>query len=430
MSLAVLGKGRFYGWISLAGAALVFFFMYGVLTYSFGVFLPFVCKEFGWSRGAVSGAYSMLMVVMGLSSPFTGMFIAKYGPRRSIMIGTLLGVLGLLLLYFHSHLWQLYVGYGALIGVGAGFGGYIATTTIANNWFERRRSLALSILSTAGGIGGLVLIPIIMKLIRNVGWRSTYLILSAIVLIFAVIIPGLLIRNKPEDLGQIPDGVAASKPAESGSAGPRRKLYRTPVDFTLGEALRTRAIWLFTGFVVAYFFAMSILIAHQVAFLLDAGIAAGMAATAMGLLAGVGSVGRLGMGFLGLKYDIQPLAIGTAVVMLIGMILVLLTKSLAMVFVYNVVLGIGAGSSLVAQMTMLPTYFGRTNYSKIIGVFALFGLLGNMGAPIAGALRDATGSYRLPFIIAVLVLIASLVCIILAKPPIHPSLKAGQPLKS
>jgi MFS family permease len=426
MTFGILSKGRFYGWMVLIWTALAYFVMGSVFMYSFALFLPFLCKEFAWSRGAASGASGVFMAVSGLSAPFVGMFIAKYGARRAMVTGNLLGILGLVMLAFHSHLWQLYAGYGVLIGFGMGLGGLLTITTIANNWFERKRSLALGIIMASGGIGGFVLVPLLMGFIVHLGWRFTYGIMAALTLVFAVIIPGLFLRNKPEDLGQAPDGGGPSKPAEAGAAAPRRELYRTPVDFTAGETLRTPTFWLLVGAAITQVYVMTGLMAHQVAFLVDAGLAASVAATAMGVLAGMSTVGRLGIGFLGLRYDIRPLAIGSFILYGIAVALALVTRSTIMAFVYSSLVGIGFGACLVAIMHLYPVYFGKTHYPKIMGFALPFNtIIGSVGAPMFGYLRDVSGTYTLPFQIAVLAVIASVVFLVLARPPVHPSLKEG-----
>jgi MFS family permease len=240
-----------------------------------------------------------------------------------------------------------------------------------------------------------------------------------------IILPGLIIRNKPEDLGQIRDGAAVPDPEKTVSAEPTQRLYITSVDFTLSEAIRTLSLWLILSAETLQLFAMSMLVTHQVAFLVDMGITAGMAATALGLLPGTSTIGRLGIGFLGLRYNMRPLAIGSFVVMTIGMALVLLTKSLPMVFAYVTIFGIGFGAFIVAITGLFSVYFGLTSYPKIVGFISPFAIIGSAGAPLAGVIYDATGSYSLPFSIAVLALLVGLACIIFARPPRHPTLVSG-----
>ena len=431
MSSEIQVKSGFYGWVTLSAAALVYFLMCGVMLYSFGAFLPFICTEFGWGRGAVSGAYTVMMLAGGLAGPLAGMFITRYGSRAAIVLGNLLATSGLLLLAFHTQIWQLYVAYGALIGLGIGFGGFIATTTIANNWFNRKRSLALSVVITCGGLGGLILIPGIMAVIQHVGWRGGYGVMCVVSLVFMVTIPGLVIRNKPEDLGQVQDGEDQWKkisPENSNDTPRSLELYTTPVDFTLSQAIRTPSLWLILAAVTIQLFAMGMLATHQVAFLVDMGISAGVAAAALGLLPGASTIGRLAIGVMGLKYNMRPLAIGAFAVMTAGMGLALLTRSLGMAFLYVTVFGIGFGAFVVANTALFSVYFGQTHYPKIIGFNSLFAVTGSFGAPLAGALYDQTGSYLVPFSIAFAALLAGLICTMLAHPPRHPSLaveKAG-----
>ena len=141
----------------------------------------------------------------------------------------------------------------------------------------------------------------------------------------------------------------------------------------------------------------------------------------------MGTVGRLGVGFLGLKYDIKALAIGTMVFIAIGMIITLFTKTFAIAVLYSCIVGIGYGGIMVAIMNILPNYFGSKNYPKILGfATAFFIVIGGLSTPIAGIIRDKTGSYMLYFHIGIILVIISIVLLILAKPPIHPSLKEGQ----
>ena len=135
----------FYGWIALGGAALVFFSSSGAFYYSYGVFLPTICNTFGWSRTLVGGALTVALLAFGLPSPLIGASITRFGPRANIVFGNLLSVLGLAGMSIATEAWQLYLFYGILGGLGAGFGLYMASTAVVNNWFIRKRSVAMEI---------------------------------------------------------------------------------------------------------------------------------------------------------------------------------------------------------------------------------------------------------------------------------------------
>ncbi|MBN1567209.1 MAG: MFS transporter [Acidobacteria bacterium] len=422
MTDATVKPATFYGWKVLSVTAVMYFAMTGLLLYSFPVFLPFLCDAFGWSRAAVSWANSLAMVVAGIASPLAGLCIAKYGARLVIVIGAILSILCFVFVSFHTRLWELYFAYGALLGTGCCFCGMIAMTTIANNWFVKRRSLALSILLTAGGLGGLVMVSFIMALINRFGWRHAYLVIAGFVLVLLVILPALLVKNKPEDVGQIPDGVYnQDKKAAEPSA---RILYTTPVDFTAAEAVRTPAFWFLTIFGTCYLVGLQGFMLHQVAFLRDIKVSDAMAAAAYSTFVGISAVGRLGLGFLGLKYSIRHLAVIATILMISGLTLFLWADTLPMVFICNCMVGIGMGATYVAFMSILPLYFGKTHYPKIIGYSMPFlTIIGALGSPATGWIRDVTGSYMLAWKLAILVLIIGLISILLARAPIHPSLK-------
>jgi OFA family oxalate/formate antiporter-like MFS transporter len=425
MTIASEEQKPFYGWKALAVVSSMYFVMSGALLYSFPIFLPFLCDAFDWSREFVSWAQTTAMIVIGLTGPFAGIFIAQYGPRRAIVVGNTLSASCFILMGFLSGPWQLFFAYGVLFGLGGSLGGMLPITTIANNWFVRKRSLALSFVFTAGGIGALVLVNLTMKMINHLGWRSTYLMIGAITILLLVIMPGLLVRNKPEDLGQVPDGIDGQDKKVTEARA--KNIHSTPVDFTAKEAMRTPALWLLMVFAAAHMFGLQGMLQHQVAFLMDIGLSSSAAAFAMSLFGGVSIVGRLGIGFLGLKYHIRPLAIVTMLLLIAGMSIAVFTETMSMVFVYTTLLGIGMGSSLVAVMNLYPVYFGKTHYPKIFGYMRPFiTIISSLGSPLAGRIRDITGSYTLAWEISVGVLIIGLVLLILATPPIHPTLRNAE----
>jgi len=429
MPVSITSDKDFYGWINLAVCA-VLGIIAGFYIISFGYFLPFLIKDFGWHRGTVSYAATINLIALGISGPIAGVFIGRFGARRAIVLGNFLAGAGFLLLYLHSQLWQLFLGWGLLVGTGAGFGGMLATTTIVNNWFVRKRHLALSVFLAAGGAGGVIMGPAMMRVIEKFGWRTTTMVIALLVLVFAIILPSLLIRNKPQDLGQIPDGPAHSISVAAGHAMPPKAGYKTPVEFTAGEAMRTRCLWLLIAYFCMNMLAMQALMTHQVAYLFDIGISATLAAAALSVMSGVMAFGQLSVGYFGSKYSVLSIAIGGEVFKIAGMLLLLFAKTLPFVFLYMVVLGFGFGLAMAATMNMFPNYFGASHYPKIMGFVRLFWTFaGGLGAPIAGFIRESAGSYIPAFQAAIAIIAAGLCCLIFTKPPAHPSLKGAAPAR-
>lgn len=426
MGLRLKRADGFYGWVNLA---VMFFFniVFMMMMLSFALFLPSWVEEFSWNRGDMSLAQSVASILTGLAAPMVGIFIMKKGVKLVMILGNLFCVAGLILVSYQQHIWQLFLGYGVLIGLGMSLGGMLAMMTVINNWFIIKRPLALSVSMASMGFGGVVFNPLLMMMIDSIGWRNTYLAIAAAAFLFCVILPALLLVNKPEDLGQVPDGPGSLKAqkTEVKTAVPKN-LYKTPVDFTAKEALRTRTMWLLIGYVVVQFSVMYIILTHQITFLIDMGIPDAMAAFAGGIFGFIMGFSQLGVGFLGLKFKMHFLAVASTVFSIIGFIIIMFAHSMGVVILCNVFMGIGFGVQSIALGNLIPDYFGRTEFPKMMGYTMPFTtFFSAVGAPVAGYIRDATGSYILAFQLAVAALIVGFIFIYFAKPPIHPSLRAS-----
>jgi cyanate permease len=300
--------------------------------------------------------------------------------------------------------------------------------TVTNNWFVMKRTLAMSISMASMGFSGVILSPTMMWLIDTVGWRKTYLILAAMVLLFCVIVPGLFLKNKPEDLGQVPDGPASAIPAETKLNSPAYKnLYKTPVDFTAKEAFRTRALWLLVVYGALQMLVGMAAMTHIVAFQTDIGFSRVTAGFVGSIYSAVMAISQLGIGFLGLRLKMHSLAVYAMFLGVIGFSMLLFANSLSMMLVYAVIFGVSSGIQFIAFGNLFPDYFGRTEFPKIMGYTMPFNtFISSLGAPIVGYIRDITGSYLPAFRLLLFLLLVSLICIVIAKPPVHPSLKENK----
>ena len=424
MALKVLRKDGFYGWVNLA---VMFFFNIVVMFMmtAFTLFLPSWVKQFDWSRASISGAQTVSIILAGLTAPMVAIFIMKRGPKRAIVLGNIINVVGLAMLSFQESLWQLYLGNGVIIGLGMSIGGILASSTVINNWFVLKRPAALSISMAAMGYSGVIANPVILGLNDSVGWRKTYLILAAAALILCVIVPALLLKNKPEDLGQVPDGPMVVKSDKAKTIDSLYKnLDKTTVDFTAREALHTRAIWFLVAYITILFFVMTGMMTHQLAFLYDLGISSAKAAIALSVLAAVMGTSQLGVGLLGLRFKMHSIAVGSIVLTIIGFSVLLFARSLTHFLVFCVLYGMGIGIQAVASGNLIPDYYGRTNFPKIMGYTSpVTTFVSSLGPPLAGYLRDVSDSYIPAFRILLVLLVISFICILFAKRPVHHSLK-------
>ncbi|OGO44368.1 MAG: hypothetical protein A2Z05_07845 [Chloroflexi bacterium RBG_16_60_22] len=390
----------FYGWFALAGGMLIIFTVGGTFVNSFGVFLPVVSAELGWGRATLATALSLGIVAFGLPSPLWGVLVSRLGPRFAIILGNMVAALALAALSQVQQVWQVYILY-IIIGLGAGFGGYIACATIANNWFIRRRSLAMGIFIACGGLGGLVFPPLSTALIAAIGWRMSWLVLSGIILGAGVLLGGVvLVRNRPEDMGQVPDGVTGGQSTAADAAAYLEATGKKKTGGRMSQVLKEPAAWLIGAFTSANAFAQGTMSTHQVAYLQDIGFNPMTAATTVSLVAAMMVIGSIAFGGLALRYNVKYLAVIGFVSELVAITVLLTTRELGLIYIYAVFMGIGNGALTAALPTFVGVYFGRERYAQALGVIFPFQVVSQAAAAfIAGAIYDATSSYQWAFIV-------------------------------
>ena len=410
----------FYGWFVLAGAMLVFFTSSGTFFFSYGVFLPVMSDYLSWSRAAVGAGLSLGLLTFGLTSPLIGASIAKFGPRKNIIFGNSLAALGMFGMSQCSELWHLYFFFGVLVGLGAGFGMYLAGTTLVNNWFIDKRSLSMGFLFGVNGLAGFVFPPLAAWLIASVGWQNTWIVFGGMNLTFAVLIGGLvLIKNMPEDLGQVP----YRKIVETGSSSRVEDLIKSNSDakstyWHIRQAIREPALWLIMLIGATNYYAFGTMTAHQIAYLKDIGFSVIIAALLYSLVSGMGIIGRLGFGALALRINMRKLIITSFVLQICAFIILLTTRNPILIYLYAVLFGISGGAIVVAFPTIVGEYFGRTSYAQIMGFALTVGIVGeSIGPVVAGIIYDTTTAYTLAFMLVTAVSLLGLTCAIFLRRP-------------
>jgi len=385
------------------------------------VFLPYIDETFPWNRAALSGPFSLFIVLMGLLGPLVGASVTRFGAKKNIIFGNLVIVLGLAGMSLIKDIWQVYLFYGVLIGGGFAFGMFLPLTTIANDWFVKRRSLAMSLLLTSGAIGGFTFPPLVTWLISSSSWQSAWLYLAIMHLVVAVGVAGMLIKNKPEDIGQAPDGEVAQDVQEVEPSQPApSRIHQTPLDWKAREALSTRAFWMILVFAVANEFLLNMLSAHQVSYLRHLEFSPMVAAGTLSLFVGLSIVGRLGVGVLGNRFEGRHMAAACLGMFIIGIIILMNVKTLPSIYLYVYALLSGAsyGGLLVVGPAMFGAYYGQAHYAQILGWhMPLVTLLGAAGPLLAGLIYESAGSYIPAFVVALALLGAGLGCALLAQPP-------------
>src|SRR3989454_6674688 len=232
----------FYGWVIVAVAFVTMGVGVNART-AFSLLFPPILDEFGWERGVTAGAFSFGFLVSAVLSPSLGRLMDRRGPRVVIELGVGLMAAGLLLAPLVREPWHLYATLGVLVGGGSVCLGYTGHALFLPNWFVRRRGLAIGIAFSGVGVGAIIILPWLQRLIAGAGWRTACLAMAALVV--ATLAPlNLLTRRRPEDVGLLPDGDVAPTDTTRG-----RHLSNVvdddwaSVDWTLARAMRTGRFW-------------------------------------------------------------------------------------------------------------------------------------------------------------------------------------------
>jgi len=379
------------GWPVLLATFVTLGLAYG-FWYSYAVFLVAFLGEFGWSRSVVAGAFSVLVVVHGLSGPLLGWLVERFGPRAVIAGGGAVLVAALLAGAHIEAVWHLYAVFGVLAALGISAAGWVPSVVLVRGWFPSRVGSALGIASAGIGVGIFALVPVAQLLIDAVGWRWALRGLAVLMAVWIVPATLLLVRD-----ARATAPAAAGRPREAES--PPSRPY-----WTLRAAVRTWRFWA-TG---AVFFAGStatqMLMVHQVAYLVDHGVPALVGATVVGVV-GIGSIaGKAGWGALSDRIGREPTyTLAFACVTASVALLALAGARPQSLLPYGYALLIGVGYAVTAPLTpaIASDLFGGPRFARIFGTLHLTNSLGGaLGAWVAGWIFDATGSYALALPIA------------------------------
>jgi MFS family permease len=379
-------RGFFYGWWVVLACAVGLFWGVPVTVFSFTVFLKPLMQEFHAGRAAVSLGYTLHLVVGALSNPLAGWLIGRYGARKVILPAA--AIFGTLLLFttaFSASLWHLYIFYAALGFVIPGLGP-LPYGCVVSHWFDRRRGLALGLMMVGIGSGAMIMPSFAQELVARFGWRAAYVILGGAVLLISIPVAAAFIKEKPQDLGLLPDGA----PPKSSTTG----LEAAARGLSAHEAWRTGTFWV----MVCAFFLVSASVqgclVHTTTMLSDRGISAQRAALGSSLAGSSVLIGRVFTGYLLDRLFAPRVAAAFFGAAALGIGLLWLgTTPVAFAGAFLVGLGLGAEVDIIAYLT--SRYFGLRAFGEIYSwAFAAFALAGALGPFIMGASFDRTGSYR------------------------------------
>ncbi len=405
----VRGLFAFWGWRVAVAGALSQMLIAGSVQHAYTHYSVLLREEFGWSATVIALGFSMNRLEAGLLGPLQGWMVDRFGPRVVMRIGAVVLWVGLLAFSTLQNAAQFFAFY-LIISIGASLAGFLTVITAVVGWFERRRSAALAVAQAGFPLGGLV-VPVVVLSLTEFGWRASAFGTAWIVLVAGLVLSHFL-HADPAAVGQEVDGgQPPPDPVEPGddhdddteTADQRRRrshdLGGPERDFTLAEAVRTRAFWmlnfghatalLVVGSTMAH---LSIYLTEEQGFSLTL---AGFLGTALLMTQLVGQVAG---GWLGDRYSKQRLVTLAMGGHLVGMVLFTFAAAPWMIWAFVPFHGLAWGIRGPLLQAIRADYFGTSSFGRIMGWSSMIMMLGTMSGPIVvGILRDSTGSYTAGF---------------------------------
>ena len=427
-----LARGMFYGWWLAVIGAVIMVIGTVPLFQALSLWMPILQQNFGWTTTQLSWAFTLTRVEGTVMGPIAGWGVDKLGPRKMVVIGLLVFAAGFILFSRTANLWMFYLSF-VIVSLGAGLGSWLPANTALNNWFRVRRSTAMSIPMLGFGLGGVVIVPLMawamgwdartaMEIPGRLGWQNTALVVGVVGLVASVPL-ALMVRNRPEDHGQHPDGI---DPATVSDAGPRQTANGGTVapDYTWQEAVRSRAFWLITmGHASS-----SIIIISVMTYLGLVMVERGFNLVQVGLVISVQTAVSTAFmvigGMVGDRIPIRIAIFAFSFLQSIAISVLLFADTLPLFFLFGIMIGIGFGGRTPLTTSIRGVYFGRSNFARITGISMIpMNILFIIVVPYIAWMKDSvTGSYTLAFAtIAAVSAVGSLMFLILGNPQLSPS---------
>ncbi len=418
----------FYGWYIVAASFTANVFVSGAYWQGFQLFFLPLLREFGWSRAALSGAFSMRQMEIGIFAPFLGFIVDRFGPKRVIMLAGFVLGLGMILVSFTFSIWSFYL-FFMVASIGAsGTSHAIGWAVAIARWFKRRRGIALGMGMSGPVMTGVVLFGL-AYFIDNYGWRET--LRGAGVLLWLTVIPlAMVIRESPESQGLLPDGdlpEELSLDASVDGNNASRQVRLGEQGFTAGEALRSRPFWIASLMFAGMFFGTSAIQVHQIAYFESEGFSTTGAAATVTLVFALSGVGRIGGGFLADYVDIRFILVGMVGCHVIAWAY-LATAGVTTLWgavPFTVFFGIPFGAMVSIRPVLLAQLFGTRSLGSLSGMLQATALAsGVVGPVLMGWIFDVRGDYSLAIKIFIFVTALSLPLAFMVKPSAIPASEA------
>nr|WP_251025904.1 MFS transporter [Bacillus sp. ISL-47] len=416
-----------YAWVILILTFVALLAAQGVRL-SFGAFMTPWETEFSTNRSVISLVAFISYIVFALSQPYVGRLIDKYGIRYILSCSILLIGLSTILTFFTTDPVQLMIIYGVIASIGFGGASNVAGTIAVANWFADKKGMAMGLMSAGTAAGQLVLVPLSLFLIDQIGWKMTVMVLGCflILVVFPLLI--LFVRSNPGDINIKAYG--AKEDTESSKNGGTEALKATLSIFQLMK--RKEFLFLMLPFFVCGVTTTGLMDTHLIPFAQYCGFTPGITGAAVSLLAGFNILGTVVSGFLADRWNCKRILAFLYGVRALTIVLLLIIVNDASLFgffiseshlliLFAISFGVVNFATVAPTMKLATEYFKHLSVGAVIGWIYLSHQLGSaLGSFVPGVLFDLTGSYDISFIASIILLIgASALCMLLPKQEVN-----------
>jgi MFS family permease len=357
-----------------------------------GVLLTPLQDEFGWSRGTISAAVSVNLLLFGLTAPFAAALMDRFGIRRVVAAALTLVAIGSGLTVFMTASWQLILLWGVLVGLGTGSMALVFVATISGRWFVKHRGVVTGVLTAAGATGQLIFLPVLASLAGAHGWRAASLTVTICALAVVPLVV-FLIRDYPADIGAAPYGSDTVVVPPAPSVGAARRTLAV-----LRTASRKSTFWLLVGgFAICGASTNGLIQTHFIPAAHDHGMPETTAASLLALVGLFDIVGTIASGWLTDRYDSRALLGGYYA--LRGLSLLVLPSLIAAtahpsMLVFIIFYGLDWVATVPPTIALCRQHFGNDGPIVFGWVFASHQFGAALAATGAGLVRDITGEYN------------------------------------
>ena len=389
---------RIYPWLIAVLGLLVLLVSNGLIFTGITAFDESLLTEFGWSRGALKFRDLLTLLLTGLLAPLMGALIDRAGPRLLAMAGSLL-LAALYLAYSRvgaiGHVYLIHIGFAVVLSAA----GLNVAVIMVSQWFVARRGTAIGIALIGTSLGGVVFPKLIVSMLPALGWRQSFLWLSAIPVGLFVLLS--LLARSPQSLGLQPFGAGAVK-SDPGAS-------HTAPDIGYAAALRTRTFWSLALVAMTTYYCMMSVTAHLFLHMRDMQFELAAAGQALAVMFALGLVGKFTFGVLADLFRPHAVLLINLVVMAAGTFL-LATLRPGLIWYALILFGLGWGGIYTMIQLLAVSAFGLSAAGKILGTITLLdaGAAG-LGVWATALLFDRFGSYQIAFNVLCVLMVLALI---------------------